>query len=165
MTRPVLFATLLVLAMPLGAASPPRQQTPVLPPPTLEDPGIAAQAPAKDTAPQRDPAAAPQAVPASPPPGDTDALPKPDTRPARDRSSRDAAALADRTAASDVAIRKEGSDTVEEYRQNGKVWMIRIVRPDGSDQTFMDMTGNGRLTRDPNMGPVAPVYFRIYEWN
>ena len=161
MTRPVLFATLLVLAMPLGAASPPRQQTPVLPPPTLEDPGIAAQTPAKD-APQRDPATAPQALP---PPNETDALPKPDTRPARDRSSRDAAGLAERTAASDVAIRKEGDDTVEEYRQNGKVWMIRIVRPDGSDQTFMDMTGNGRLTRDPNMGPVAPVYFRLYEWN
>jgi len=161
MTRPVLFATLLVLAMPLGAASPPRQQTPVLPPPTLEDPGITAQTPARD-APQRDPATTPQPAP---PPSETDALPKPDTRPARDRSSRDAAGVAERTAASDVAIRKEGDDTVEEYRQNGKVWMIRIVRPDGSDQTFMDMTGNGRLTRDPNMGPVAPVYFRLYEWN
>ncbi|HUD41423.1 MAG TPA: DUF2782 domain-containing protein [Dokdonella sp.] len=164
MTRPVLFATLLVLAMPLGAASPPRQQTPVLPPPTLEDPGVAAQAPAKDAAPKRDPAAAGQAVPATPP-NETDALPKPDTRPARERSARGAAGLAERTAASDIAIRKQGDDTVEEYRQDGKVWMIRIVRPDGSDQTFMDMTGNGRLTRDPNMGPVAPVYFRLYEWN
>lgn len=162
MTRPVLFATLLVLALPLGAASPPRQQTPVLPPPTLEDPGIAAQTPAKDADPKRDPAAA-QAQPA-PPSSETEALPKPDTRPARERSAR-APGVAERTAASDVAIRKEGDDTVEEYRQNGKVWMIRIVRPDGSDQTFMDMTGNGRLTRDPNMGPVAPVYFRVYEWN
>lgn len=164
MTRPALFATLLVLAMPLGAAPPARQQTPVLPPPTLEDPGIAAT-PAKDAERgQADPASAAQSVPAAPP-ADSDALPKPDTRPARDRNSRQAAAVAERTAASDVAIRKEGSDTVEEYRQNGKVWMIRIVRDDGSDQTFMDMTGNGRLTRDPNEGPVAPVYFRIYEWN
>ena len=29
----------------------------------------------------------------------------------------------------------------------------------------MDSDGSGRLTRDPQEGPVAPVYFSLYEWN
>ena len=60
---------------------------------------------------------------------------------------------------------QEGDDTVDEYRQNGNVWMIHIVPRNGPVETFMDTTGNGRLTRDPQQGPVAPVYFSLYEWN
>lgn len=164
MARHLFLASFLVLALPVGAAEKPRQQTPVPPPPTLEDPGIAAAASAAEPG----KAAEPRKTTDAPPAGIDQPLPKPDTRPARDRNARNsanAAAVAERTAASNVAVRKEGTDTVEEYRQNGRVWMIRIVRPDGTDQTFMDMTGNGRLTRDPNEGPVAPVYFRLYEWN
>ncbi|MGA8276688.1 MAG: DUF2782 domain-containing protein [Rhodanobacteraceae bacterium] len=135
--------------------------TQVLPPPAIDDPGVQANAPALP--------------PASPPPQTatdtgTDALAppaKPDTRPVRDKASRNPSGTdtARRVAASDVTVRKQGEDRVEEYRQAGHVWMIRIVPPNGPVQTFFDRTGNGRLTRDPNEGPISPVYYTLYEWN
>ena len=54
--------------------------------------------------------------------------------------------------------------TVEEYRENGHIWMIKIVQPNGPTQTFMDNDGSGRLMRDPREGPVSPVYYTLYEW-
>ena len=61
--------------------------------------------------------------------------------------------------------RREGKDTVREYRQKGKLRMLRIVPQDGPMQTYLDRNGDGRLDKDPLEGPVAPVYFTIYEWN
>ena len=66
-----------------------------------------------------------------------------------------------------VTVRKEGNDTVEEYRRNGKVFMVRIMPQDGPAHYYLDRTGNGRLDRDPldtNPGPISPVYFKIYDW-
>ena len=82
----------------------------------------------------------------------------------RDKASREAAASSERIAASDVTRRQQGEDTVEEYRENGRVWMIRIVRPTGPTQTFFANDGSGRLVRDPDEGPVSPVYYTLYEW-
>ena len=49
-------------------------------------------------------------------------------------------------------------DTIEEYRQNGRVWMIKIRQPCGPTQTFYADDGSGRLVRDPEgEGPVSPV--------
>ncbi|MGA9422644.1 MAG: DUF2782 domain-containing protein [Rhodanobacteraceae bacterium] len=144
-------------------ADPPKTNlhTQVPPPPAIDDPGVQTNAPAPS--------------PASPPPTaatDTvnDALSppdKPDTRPVRDKASRNPSGsdTARRVASSDVTIRKQGNDRVEEYRQAGHVWMIRIVPPNGPVQTFYDRTGNGRLTRDPREGPISPVYYTLYEWN
>lgn len=131
------------------------------PPPGINDPGVSSATPAAAQAQDTAPAAATTDNAADP----LAPLPKPDTRPVRDKASRDNAATADRVAASDVTTRKQGSDTVEEYRQNGRVWMIRIVPQYGPTQTFMDTTGNGRLSNDPQQGPVSPVYFSLYEWN
>ena len=76
------------------------------------------------------------------------------------------ATVAQRVAASEHTTRQQNGDTVDEYRQNGKVWMIHIVpKGGGPDETFMDTTGTGRLTRDPRQGPVSPVYFSLYDWN
>lgn len=151
---------LLPLAAILGASfaiaaekTPPKADVP--PPPGINDPGVTA-APAQ-AAPAG--AAAPaEADPLAP-------LPKPDTRLVRDRADRDADAMQRRMANSDHVTRQQGEDTVDEYRQNGHVWMIRIQPRNGPVETFMDTTGNGRLTRDPQQGPVAPVYFSLYEWN
>lgn len=129
----------------------------VPPPPGLNDPGVGTPAaPAQDGA---EPASAPQA--------DQDPLapiPKPDARLVRDKASRDRAANAERVAASDVTTRQQGDDTIEEYRQNGRLWMIKIRQPQGPVQTFYDDDGSGRLMRDPKEGPVSPVYFTLYEW-
>ena len=91
-------------------------------------------------------------------------MPKPDARLVRDRASRDASATAQRVSASQITTRKQGSDTVEEYRERGHVWMIRIVPQNGPTQTFMDSDGSGRLVRDPREGPISPVYYTLYEW-
>ena len=91
----------------------------------------------------------------------------PDTRPVRDKASRSSdRSAADIEASSDsVTERREGKDTVREYRQKGKLRMLRIVPQDGPMQTYLDRNGDGRLDKDPLEGPVAPVYFTIYEWN
>jgi hypothetical protein len=153
----------MVLASSLAFAAPP-DRTPKAdapPPPGLDDPGVATPAEETGEAVQPAPATVDDAAadPLAP-------LPKPDTRLVRDRADRDRAAVAQRMATSDKTTRRQGEDTVEEYRQNGKVWMIHIVPPGGGPgETFMDTTGTGRLTRDPQQGPVSPVYYSLYEWN
>jgi uncharacterized protein DUF2782 len=150
-----MLATTLAFAAP-PASRPPKADAP--PPPGINDPGVTtAPAAAQDAAP--DAATAPNdADPLAP-------LPKPDTRLVRDRVERDPDAMQRRMADSEHVTRQQGGDTVEEYRQNGHVWMLRIQPQNGPVETFMDTTGNGRLTRDPQQGPVAPVYFSLYEWN
>jgi hypothetical protein len=155
----------MVLASSLALAAPPDSgRTPkadVPPPPGLDDPGVAT--PAEKPADAAQPAAATADVPAADP---LAPLPKPDTRLVRDRADRDPAAVAQRMAVSEKTTRRQGEDTVEEYRQNGKVWMIHIVPASGGPgEIFMDTTGTGRLTRDPKQGPVSPVYYSLYEWN
>jgi hypothetical protein len=145
--------------MTVAIAAPPDKTVPkadIPPPPGINDPGVgAASAQAKPAA----AAAAPgEADPLAP-------LPKPDTRLVRDRVDRDPDAMQRRMANSEHETRQQGDDTVDEYRQEGHVWMIRIQPRNGPVETFMDTTGNGRLTRDPQQGPVAPVYFSLYEWN
>ncbi|HKE49090.1 MAG TPA: DUF2782 domain-containing protein [Rhodanobacteraceae bacterium] len=131
------------------------------PPPGINDPGVtAAPAAAQDaaTAPA-DAAAAADTDPLAP-------LPKPDTRLVRDKADRDGTAVQKRMAASEHVVKNQDGDTVDEYRENGKVWMIHIVPQNGGpEETFMDTTGTGRLTRDPQQGPVSPVYFSLYDWN
>ncbi len=154
---------LLPIAAIFGAAAaiaaPPAATVPkadVPPPPGINDPGVTASpAQAQPAATSAEPADADPLAP----------LPKPDTRIVRDRVDRDPDAMNRRMANSEHATRQEGDDTVDEYRQNGHVWMIRIQPRNGPVETFMDTTGNGRLTRDPQQGPVAPVYFSLYEWN
>lgn len=91
----------------------------------------------------------------------------PDTRPVRDKASRSK----DRTAAQieaksdSVTERTEGSDTITEYREKGKLRMVRIRPRNGPEHIYVDQNGDGRLDKDPLDGPVAPVYFTIYEWN
>ena len=91
----------------------------------------------------------------------------PDTRPVRDKASRSK----DRTAAQieansdSVTERTEGSDTITEYREKGKLRMVRIRPQNGPEHIYVDQNGDGRLDKDPLEGHVAPVYFTIYEWN
>lgn len=159
MNRTAPLLAILFLAAAQAFAAPP-SDTPkaadVPPPPGMNDPGVAAPTPVAQEAAQ--PAPAQQAQdPLAP-------LPKPDNRLVRDKASRDAAANRDRIATSDVTKRQQGSDTVEEYRQNGRIWMIRIVPINGPIQTFVTNDGSGRLVRDPNEGPVSPVYYSLYQW-
>lgn len=151
----VLAACLVGISPAIAAERKPKAEVP--PPPGLNDPGVSTPA----AEPPKDAAAANAAQ------ADQDPLapvPKPDARLVRDKASRDRAASAERVAASEVTTRQQGDDTVEEYRQNGRLWMIKIRKPQGPVQTFYDEDGSGRLMRDSHEGPVSPVYFTLYEW-
>lgn len=140
--------TLLLLAsLSVFAAEPkPAPARDGLPPPALEDKGVTTAIPAVDES--IEPA-------------------MPDTRLVRDKASRDREkAIADARAQSDsVTRRQQGDDTVEEYREKGRLRMLRIIPRTGAEQIYLDNNGDGRLERNALDGPVAPVYFTIYQWN
>jgi hypothetical protein len=147
------------LALAADPQRPPKADPP--PPPAIDAPGVTTPPPAdaQNAAPANAAAPANDQDPLAP-------LPQADTRLVRDRSDRDPDAMRRRMANSEHVVREQDGDTVDEYRQNGKVWMIHIVpQGGGPDATFYDQTGTGRLTRDPRQGPVSPVYFSLYEWN
>jgi len=156
--RPLLVTVGLFLAASAALAAdqkPPKSNAP--PPPGINDPGVSATTPAPQNQDAANAAPTADQDPLAP-------LPKPDSRLVRDRASRDADANTARMASSEVTRRKQGDDTVEEYRDKGHVWMIKISQPNGPTQTFMDRDGSGRLLSDPNQGPVSPVYYTLYEW-
>lgn len=68
-------------------------------------------------------------------------------------------------AAPTVSIRTDGEDVVEEYRQNGRIYMVKVRPPRGTPYTLMDSNGDGRLDTHDGDGPVAPVYYTLYEWD
>lgn len=133
-------------AEPTPGAPPPSRAT-ALPPPALGDKGVPADVTSSTDA-SLEPA-------------------MPDTRLVRDRASRDREeAIAQIRSHSDsVTRRQEGDDAVEEYREKGKLRMVRIIPRTGPEQIYMDNNNDGRLERDPRDGPVAPVYFTIYQWD
>lgn len=66
-----------------------------------------------------------------------------------------------------VTIRTAGNgDRVEEYREGGKVYMVRVVPVRGKPYYLYDDDRNGRLDRsDADKHTIAPVYWTIYEWD
>ena len=66
-----------------------------------------------------------------------------------------------------VTIRtSDNGDRVEEYREAGKVYMVRIVPVRGKPYYLYDDDRNGRLDRsDADKHTIAPVYWTIYEWD
>lgn len=99
----------------------------------------------------------------APPPSMNDPGVKPKAAPSPDPEK----AKADARSAGkpEVGIRQEGDDTIEEYRTSGKINMIRITGKSGVTRTYIDTDGDGRLEGNPKDGPVAPVYYKLYEWN
>ncbi|CAN5129623.1 hypothetical protein BH11PSE14_BH11PSE14_09670 [soil metagenome] len=73
----------------------------------------------------------------------------------------------DKNSAPTVNIRTaDNGDVVEEYRQNGKVFMVRVTPKRGKPYYLYDDDRNGRLDRtDADKASVSPVYWTIYEWD
>lgn len=65
-----------------------------------------------------------------------------------------------------VTIRTEGGTRIEEYREGGRVYMVRVVPEVGVPYSYIDTDGDGRLEGDPGTlrGGVKPVYYTLYEW-
>jgi hypothetical protein len=56
-------------------------------------------------------------------------------------------------------------DIVEEYRLAGRLYEVRVRPRVGVPYTLLDTNGDGRLNRRHDDGPVAPVFYTIYEWD
>ena len=147
MKRFALLVAVAAVSCPLFAfAAPPLQSAP--PPPGIDEKGVETTS--------------------SPVAKDETAMPAmPDTRLVRDKASRsnDRSAAQIEASSDSVTERKQGSDTVREYREKGKLRMVRIIPQNGPTQTYYDHNGDGRLNKDSLEGPVSPVYFTLYEWD
>ena len=51
-----------------------------------------------------------------------------------------------------VTIRKQGEDTVEEFRINGKLYMIKVTPPHGTPYYLIDRHGEGVFERQDSIG-------------
>lgn len=118
----------------------------VPPPPGINDPGVHAVAPAATPAPAASSSQLilqPQAIPAAP---------------------KDAAASNARNAfAPDVSIRTDGENSIQEYRRNGRIYMVVVTPKHGIPHTYLT-DPQGRLVDEHGQKPVRPVMYKILEW-
>jgi hypothetical protein len=49
-----------------------------------------------------------------------------------------------------VTVRKEGPNTIEEYRLHGKLYMMKVTPAHGRAYVLMDNKGDGTFTRQDN---------------
>ncbi len=66
-----------------------------------------------------------------------------------------------------VTIREEEERLIEEYRLNGRVYMVKITPKVGVPYYYIDSDGDGKLELDMDqraLNPVQPVYWKIKEW-
>lgn len=60
--------------------------------------------------------------------------------------------MVDDTAQPQVTIVKRGQDKVEEYRLNGKLYMMKVTPPGGRPYFLVDQLGNGSWARHEGAG-------------
>lgn len=64
-----------------------------------------------------------------------------------------------------VTIIKRGTDTVEEYRIGGKLYMMKITPVNGKPYYLVDTQGNGSFTRqDGYDSGIKPPMWVIFQW-
>lgn len=66
-----------------------------------------------------------------------------------------------------VTIREEEQRTIEEYRMNGQVYMVKVTPKGGVPYYLIDTDGDGQFdydARNPALAPVQPVFWKIKEW-
>ena len=64
-----------------------------------------------------------------------------------------------------VTIHKRGTDTVEEYRIGGKLYMIKVTPPHGKPYYLVDERGSGEFTRRDGLDQgVRPPMWVIHQF-
>lgn len=61
-----------------------------------------------------------------------------------------------------ITIRQGGPDKVEEFRVNGKLYMVRVTPPGGTPYILIDQAGGGNFM--PSNGPSDPLNFSVPMW-
>jgi hypothetical protein len=59
-----------------------------------------------------------------------------------------------------VTITKRGEDEVEEYRMNGRLYMVKVTPPHGLSYYLIDSKGDGTFTRQESMD----TGLRVPQW-
>ncbi len=57
----------------------------------------------------------------------------------------------------EVTILQRDGDTVEEYRMNGRLYMIKVTPPHGVPYYLIDQHGRGEMVRYPDSSPTLSV--------
>ena len=65
-----------------------------------------------------------------------------------------------------VTITRRGEDKVEEYRVNGKLYMIKVTPARGVPYYLVDREGDGKFTRDDTFtgNNIRPPMWVIFSW-
>ncbi len=66
-----------------------------------------------------------------------------------------------------VTIREEEDRRIEEYRLNGRVYMVKVIPKKGIPYYYIDTDGDGQLELDMDqqaLNPVQPVQWKLKEW-
>lgn len=63
-------------------------------------------------------------------------------------------------------IREEGGNKIVEYRMKGKVYKMRVIKPDGTSYWLVDPKGDGKFIADEKgVAPTNSVpMWVVYEW-
>jgi hypothetical protein len=67
-----------------------------------------------------------------------------------------------------VTIREEEDRRIEEYRMNGRVYMVKVTPTGGIPYYYIDTDGDGQLELDTDqqaLNPVQPVHWKVLEWD
>lgn len=64
----------------------------------------------------------------------------------------------------EVTIVRRGEDTVEEYRANGKLYMIKVTPPHGVPYYLVDREGNGVMARQDVAPSLSVPMWVIGRW-
>jgi len=66
-----------------------------------------------------------------------------------------------------VVITEKEGQRIEEYSQNGRIYMVKITPVKGPVYYYLDEDGDGELElreSDRKLNPVQPVYWKLKEW-
>ena len=64
-----------------------------------------------------------------------------------------------------VTIVRTESETREEYRQNGKLYMVKVTPAFGPDYYLVDQQGDGNfIQQDGPGGNLTPATWKVFSW-
>ncbi len=61
-----------------------------------------------------------------------------------------------------ITIKQRGTDKIEEFRVNGRLYMVRVTPPGGTPYILIDQAGGGNFM--PSNGPSDPLNFSVPMW-